>query len=60
MTGILEGKIILVIGGGSGIGRATALIAAREGASVVVADRGRGSDGQRDPMPNGRREGGSG
>jgi len=38
MPGTLNGKIGLVTGGGSGIGRATALMYAREGASVVVAD----------------------
>jgi NAD(P)-dependent dehydrogenase (short-subunit alcohol dehydrogenase family) len=38
--GILEGKVAVVIGGGRGIGRAVALLYAREGASVVVADPG--------------------
>src|SRR5205823_6447846 len=36
--GLLEGKVGIVTGGGSGIGRATAVRMAREGASVVVAD----------------------
>jgi len=36
--GLLEGKVGIVTGGGSGIGRATAIRMAREGASVVVAD----------------------
>ena len=34
----LAGKVMLVTGGGSGIGQATALRAAREGARVVVTD----------------------
>lgn len=35
----LEGKIIIVTGGAQGIGRATVLRLAEEGATVVVADR---------------------
>ena len=38
MPGLLEGKSALVTGGGGGIGRATALAMAREGARVAVAD----------------------
>jgi len=34
----LEGKTALITGGGGGIGRATALALAREGAHVAVAD----------------------
>ena len=35
----LDGKIALVTGGGTGIGRATALLFAREGATVIVSGR---------------------
>jgi len=38
MSGILEGKVGLITGAGSGIGRATSLIFADEGARVVVSD----------------------
>lgn len=41
MAGYLSDKVILVTGAASGIGRASALIFAREGARVVVADRDR-------------------
>jgi NAD(P)-dependent dehydrogenase (short-subunit alcohol dehydrogenase family) len=38
MSDILAGKVALITGAASGIGRATALTLAREGAAVVVAD----------------------
>ena len=38
MAGLLDGKSALITGGGGGIGRATALIFAREGARLAVAD----------------------
>ena len=34
-----QGKVAIITGAGSGIGRATALLFAREGARVIVADR---------------------
>lgn len=38
--GVLDGKVVLITGGGNGIGRECALMAAREGAAVVVNDLG--------------------
>jgi NAD(P)-dependent dehydrogenase (short-subunit alcohol dehydrogenase family) len=44
MTGRLQGKIAIVTGAASGIGKATAAMFAREGATVIAADV-NGSDG---------------
>ena len=43
--GVLEGKTVLVTGAANGIGKECALLAAKEGASVVVNDLGGGVAG---------------
>lgn len=43
--GVLEGKVVIVTGGGNGIGKECALLAAREGAAVLVNDLGGGLKG---------------
>ena len=39
MTGQLDGKIAIITGAGSGIGRASALRFAREGARLIIGDK---------------------
>lgn len=43
--GVLKNKVVIVTGGGNGIGRECALLAAREGAAVLVNDLGGGLTG---------------
>ncbi len=43
--GVLDGKVVLVTGGARGIGKESALLAAREGARVLVNDLGGGVAG---------------
>jgi len=43
--GVLSGKVVVVTGAGNGIGKECALLAGREGASVVVNDLGGGLKG---------------
>jgi NAD(P)-dependent dehydrogenase (short-subunit alcohol dehydrogenase family) len=43
--GVLDGKVVIVTGGANGIGKECALLAAKEGASVLVNDLGGGVAG---------------
>jgi NAD(P)-dependent dehydrogenase (short-subunit alcohol dehydrogenase family) len=43
--GLLDGKSVVITGAGNGIGRATALLFAREGAKLIVNDLGGARDG---------------
>src|SRR3984885_14324980 len=58
--GILDGKVVLVTGGGNGIGRDCGLIAAQEGAKVLVNDLGGGlaggDEGSAGPAESGANE----
>src|SRR3546814_4553205 len=44
-VGLMKGKVVAITGAGRGIGREVALLAAREGASVVVNDLGASEGG---------------
>ena len=50
MSGLLSGRVAIVAGGASRIGLAIAKGLAKEGARIVIADRGAGGDGD-DPDP---------
>jgi NAD(P)-dependent dehydrogenase (short-subunit alcohol dehydrogenase family) len=58
MAGLLEARISLVTGAASGIGRATSLVMAREGATVVVSDV--NADGAEETLSEIKEAGGDG
>ena len=54
--GLLDGKVAIITGAGGGLGRAYALLFAKEGAKVVVNDYGGSTDGRGDAFsPTARR-----
>lgn len=56
MAKMLENKVALLTGAGAGIGRASALVFAREGARVVVSDV--DAEGAEETVAQVRRSGG--
>ena len=57
MSGRVDGKIALITGAGSGLGRASALHLAREGANVLATDLNQETAAETARMSNGERQG---